>query len=1128
MSTKHNTLSNGRKYQDFNAGGTTQTTITYATALNASATRVLVYPSSLTDYVDTYEVIGPIKTTDVANGQPTCMSEELLPDGGATFTLPAHPSLNFASIGANFSDNPLGTGMTALISTVAGVQDFFASNFPGQVAFSSCQNSAAIFRGPGRISAALLESMIEGVAYLTLTSTTHTNAPPPNAPSQAVIPHFTPEVLPFAGASGPAATPGQSLAPISPSNTVSPTEIAISAPNTQRPNPNTAPVQSDSTNPAGSILPILGGGGNSDTTIPTQTLSNPPPALLPSIINGGSSQNSASNPAPISQGSPSPPPTQPTASAGQLSQGQSKPSPSIIVGSTVIPVATSAKPTVVAGSSTAIPVFGVGSSTIALGQTGTISNTPVAFITSGDQTHIVVGGSSTTPLAAPTLSVPGVGNPGELANTATPAPSPITIGSQTLALNPQGQYTGNGQTIGVGSTLTLGSGPSQTKVGLQTDGVGNTQLVVGESTSQLLNSPSAPTAVGPVLRAAGQSATPNSQGQYIVAGQTVAPGSTIVVSGISEKAPTTIALQTNNAGQTAAVINGQTFMLSVAPTPSPLVIGSQTVQPNAAGQFVVSGFTLTPGATATIPGAAGAPSTTVALQTNSGGQTEAVINGQTSPLSPTPTAVPLYVGGQTIYPDSQSRYVISGQTITPGATATIPDLSGGPPTTVGLSTDGSGHLEAVVNGRTSTLTSSLVKHGAAPIDIDDQAIYPNAQSQYIVSGKTLTPGTTITIPGSNGGPASTIALQIDSAGHTEAVINGQTSTIDAASPITSAPLTIDGQAILPNAAGQYVLSGRTLNPGSTITVPGVDGSPSATVALQTDSASHTAVVINGQTSTLSSSTPITAAPLFVGGETLLPNSAGSYIVSGQTLTPGSTITIPGDSAGAPSTTIILTTDVACHPEAIVNGQTATLAPSPIASAPLVLSPGGESLLPNAAGVYIVDGKTLSVGGQITIPGNAPGSPSTTIALTTDAAGEREAIINGRTTALTPLTASVTAAPIVVGGQTITPDANGEYVIGGKTLSLDGEVTLGSRTAATTVELTTGPAGQTEVVVGGSTSTLPTLGPSTMGVGGYIMSGGPPASTAEFGSGASGGAGVKRDWAVFMGLGWLMGVIALVL
>jgi hypothetical protein len=40
-SISYNTLPNGKRHQDLNAGGTTQTTISYATAANESITRVL-------------------------------------------------------------------------------------------------------------------------------------------------------------------------------------------------------------------------------------------------------------------------------------------------------------------------------------------------------------------------------------------------------------------------------------------------------------------------------------------------------------------------------------------------------------------------------------------------------------------------------------------------------------------------------------------------------------------------------------------------------------------------------------------------------------------------------------------------------------------------------------------------------------------------------------------------------------------------------------------------------------------------------------------------------------------------------------------------------------------------------
>ena len=1111
------------------------------------------YPTPMTDYVNTYEVAGAIETTDAANGQSTCISGELLSNGGATFALPSHPSLSFAgnSWGVDYSADPLGTLMTAIVSTASGDRSFFRSAFPDQVAFSSCGSHAIDFKPfPWE-----MESIIQGVAYLTVTSTTHTNAPPTPA-KQYSAPPSTPNSSLLKGSARPPASPAQS-----------------------------PPDVPDVTGPAG-VIPAIVNSGKPQTGTPPQTYSNPAATIIPVIVGGGSGRSPASKSAPASpqadpesvpvgpaapkqatpekaapqqtvseqavperpseQATPQQaasqqsapqlatpehaapgqvstvPAVEPAASSAQFAPGNVSPMPSVVVGSTAIRVKTAASPTIIGGSSTAVPVFGVGSSTIVLGQTATISNTPVAFISSAGQTHAIIGGTSTIPLALPDNSALTRHDRVQPTNPAAPGPGPVTVGSQIFAPNSQAQYVGSGQTVGVGASITVGNGPSLTVVGLQTNAAGHTELIIGDSTSQIPSASDAVVAASPVLQAAGERATPNSNGQYVVAGQTLAPGSRIVVGGKSGAPATTIALQTNGAGQTAAIVNGQSTALALAPAPSPLVIGSQTVQPNPVGQFVVSGSTLTPGVVATFPGAAGAPPTTVALQTNSAGQTEAVVNGQTQSLSPTPTGAPLYVGGQTIYPNSQSQYVVSGRTLTSGAAATISGNNDAPPTTVSLTTNGAGRVEAVVNGKTSTLASLGGSYSRVPINIGGQEVYPNARSQYVVGGKTLTPGATITIPPSNGGPASTIALQTDNAGHTEAIINSHTSTINPASPITSAALVVGGQTMLPNSKGQYVISGKTLSPGSTITIPGANGGPSTTVALQTDSAGHVAAIMNGQTSNLTPSSPMTAAALIVGGETLLPNSAGSYVVSGHTLTPGSTITVPGDSPGAPSTTMALSTNGQGQTEAIVNGQTATLTPSAITAAPLVLSKGGETLLPNAAGDYVVDGKTLSLGAQITIPGNSPGAPSTTISLTTNAAGQTEAVMNGRTSTLTPFTASVTGAPVVVGGQTITPNAQGQYVINGQTLSLDGEITLGGGPSKTTVDLTTDAAGHTEVVVNGHTSTLSSSAAST-GLGNYIMSG-----AAGSASGGSLRAGGKVECVFVLGMGALTGVLAVML
>ncbi|KAI9690531.1 MAG: hypothetical protein M1822_009494 [Bathelium mastoideum] len=969
-----------------------------------------------------------------------------------------------------------------------------------------------------------VENIVEGVQYLTVTSTTHASIPPSTTSSLLPKPPLTFGMISFKGPMRPPAIPAQSPTRGASSYTAQATNTVIVASSSPR----------SIGNPAAGIASIIHSTG-SNTDVPVQTQSNPASAIIPVIVGGTSSH--ASNLPPSQKNAPASI-ARSTASVAQLAPHPSKSAPSIVLGSTVVPVSTFASTTIVAGSSTTIPAFKIGPSTVALGQTVTLSNTPVAFITSADRTHAVIGGTSTSALYAPVHSAA----PGEKqvspANSVIPAssPSPITVGGQIFAPNSQSEYTAeNGQTIAVGSFVTIGNGPSPTVIGLQTNTAGNTELVVGDSTSQLSIAANTLAVAEPILQAAGETATPNSQGQYVVAGQTLAPGSAIIVPGKPGRPATTIALQTNNAGQTAAVINGQTSALAANAAPSPLVIGSQTVQPNPAGQFVVSGSTLAPGTTATITGIAGAPPTTVGLQTNAAGQTEAVVNGQTSSLSPAPTALPLYVGGQTIYPNSQSQYIVSGHTLIPGATTIIPGSQGAPATTIGLSTDGAGHIEAVVNGKTSVLATPAVSSSVVPINIGGQKIYPNAQSQYVVSGETLMPGSTVTVPGSNGSPALTVALQTDGAGHTEAIVNGQTSTLSQASPVTSAPLIVGGQTVLPNPAGQYIISGKTLNPGSTITIPGINGSPSTTVALQTELSGGSAAVINGQTSTLTPSVPVTEAPLIVGGETLLPNSAGSYIISGQTLTPGAAITIPGDGSNAPSTTIALTTDAQGRTEAVVNGQTATLTPSPITGTPFVLSSGGETLLPNLAGGYIVNGQTLTFGHPITIPAASPGSPPTTLALTTNSGSATEAIINGRTELLSGLSSAATSgAPLVIGTQTITPNAAGAYVVDGSTLTLDGAVTLGAGASRTTVDLTTDGAGQTEVVVNGHTSLLSTAsGASTTGVGAYIISGGLGGSGGgggDAGASTTSASGVKRiaPWVIGVGLGCLSGVLAVIL
>ena len=821
--------------------------------------------------------------------------------------------------------------MKAIVRTVNGPRQFFQSAFPSQVAFSSCIDNRPVFR-PYPIG---MEAVIEGVQYLTITSTTHKKSTPSLTSSPG--PPRTIKKAPSRDSIRPPATPAQSLALGTPSSTARITSTSVAVSN--RPSSNGSPASNSPAflNPGTIVSAIL------DSPSPkSATSSQAPPnrasSVIPAMPGGELSSTFNPNPAPHSLQ----PAHSPTAG---MAPSHAQANPVSVIVSAVIGVAS--------------------------------SNTAGSNLASLQQTN---------------------------ANSAlgtTAVPAQLTAGPSI-------------------SVLVVGHGGSQS--------------------FSTLNTP----AVAKPIQAAGASATPDSQGQYTNAGQTVAPGSTIVVPGNTGAPATTIALVAIGVNQKAAIINGQTSFLTPPRDPTPIVIGSQTVQPDPKGQYVVSGSTLEPGATVVILGTAGTAPTTVGIQTNEGGQTEAIVNGQTSPLSPAPTAPPLYVGGHTIYPNVLSQYVVSGQKLVPGSTITIPGSNGAVSTTVVLTTVRAGQTVAVINGKTSMLSSPASPYSAAPININGQEIYPNPESEYVVAGKTLMPGTTITVPGLNGSPASIIALRINDAGHTEAVIDGQTST-------------------------------------------------------------------------LTPSIPVTAVALTVGGQTIIPNSAGYYVISGRTLKFDSTITIPGGSLRAFSTAIVLTTDAQGQPEALVNGQTATLTSTPITAAPLVLTPGGETLLPNAASVYLIDGSSLFLGGQpITISGASAGAPPTTLALQTDAAGLTEVIINDHTMPLTLLTS--TRAAITIDSQTIAPNAAGAYVIDGRTLTLGGAVTL----ASTIVNLTTNTAGQTEVVGNGQTSLLSTSAATTE-VGGYVMAGG-----SSGGRASNSGAERAGVWTLAIGLGTISGVLAIIL
>lgn len=327
-------------------------------------------------------------------------------------------------------------------------------------------------------------------------------------------------------------------------------------------------------------------------------------------------------------------------------------------------------------------------------------------------------------------------------------------------------------------------------------------------------------------------------------------------------------------------------------------------------------------------------------------------DAQAQQLGASPGQV-ITAGGATATAQAGSAFAIDGQTVVPG----------GPPITV----DGT-----VISAPAST--NAIVVDGTT---IPVGGSFASA-SDFMVNGMAITaqPGVFFPIAGQTlqaGGPAITVdGTRLSLApGGTALVIGSSTSEIAAAGAggASDIPeLTFGGQTFTANAATQFFLApGQTLTPGGTAVVSGT------TISLASDAS---AIVINGQTQALDSSpsAAITAAPapITINGQAFFPNAGGTYLISGQTLTPGGRITLMGPNGAetlslAPSGSSLL---------AIVSGQTLTspLGAAADATAAPVLTIGGDTFtaLPGTDGAdptYVINGKTLTAGEEETVTVN---------------------------------------------------------------------------------------------------------------------------------------------------------------
>ena len=370
--------------------------------------------------------------------------------------------------------------------------------------------------------------------------------------------------------------------------------------------------------------------------------------------------------------------------------------------------------------------------------------------------------------------------------------------------------------------------------------------------------------------------------------------------------------------------------------------------------------------------------------------------------------------------------VVGGITIAPGKTAPVNGIP------VAVAAQGG---VIVVSGSETVGYTVPTPIPPPVIAIDGGSFTANAATQYFVApGQTLTPGGTASVNG------HAVSLAPDAQ---FLVVGGHTEGLSPADVTVLPPLNIDGTVITADAGNAYTVGGQTLTPGGQITVSG------NTISLG-PSASYLA--INGQTITAPARFPAVNAqpPLTVDGLTYYPQSGGpSYVIAGQTLTPGGAVTANGNtiSLGAGGSSTLL----------IINGVSTSLTSVLVSPA---MNVGGTLFTELPGGSFVIDGQVLEPGSQIEVLG-------TTLSFQLQGSF---VVVNGATTSLVP-----TSAPaIIIGGMTYsaTYGVSGGYIVDGQSLVPGGSPITASGTVISLIP------GATALVLNGQTTYLNGNGGST--------------------------------------------------
>lgn len=401
-------------------------------------------------------------------------------------------------------------------------------------------------------------------------------------------------------------------------------------------------------------------------------------------------------------------------------------------------------------------------------------------------------------------------------------------------------------------------------------------------------------------------ATPVGNSAYVVAGQTLSPGGSVIIAG-----DTTYSLASNVAvgsGGGAIVIDGITSSLPAATGAADGILATPV---GSSGEYMIAGQTLSPGGSALI-----AAGITYSLVSDANGVV--VVNGMTSTLSATATIAGADTGVLATPIGSSGEYVIAGQTLSPDGSAIV--VSG---TTYSLAHDSAFSEVVVVNRVTSPLPTAVATAIANPT--------ATAETDYILAGQTLVPGApAITISG------TTISL---AAGGSTVYVNGIASILPTPGSGTLEIAGIEATAITIPSAQTVAGQGEIIVDGTTYALTPTLVSGTTEVVIGSQTLSPNAIITVGD-ATLSLAAGGTGVLVAEGGVTRTAEGGGvaGAIMSVLEAGDSATTTVYGTGTMTGTVTVVKTSTTTSGSG---TGSQATTSPSPSTSA-LLLSTKGPS------------------------------------------------------------------------------------------------------------------------------------------------------------------------------------------